>query len=181
HFSLYDVKSKNYHELNPKDLVLLNVIFSLLRTYWPGNDEIIDISCKNTNRISKLYLYGEKVENIEKDDFDCNGHIMNRENIEKCCLSFESFISKEMINNFKFVKELTLDFKNIADVDYELFSDFEDLQTLFLYSMYIKMSSLPSDWFVGLENLKKLILIVDSISSFEPGEFSKLLNLECLQ
>ncbi|CAF1122123.1 unnamed protein product, partial [Brachionus calyciflorus] len=63
------IKRKRLSELNSKNLVLLNVINGLMETYWPGKDEIVDISCKETNRISKLNLYGEKIEKFEKDDF----------------------------------------------------------------------------------------------------------------
>ncbi|CAF0774072.1 unnamed protein product [Brachionus calyciflorus] len=180
--SLNNLRSKSCHKLNPKDLVLLSVIDGLLRTYWPGKDEIIDISCKESNRISKLFLSAKKIKKFERDDFDSMRHIMHRENIEKCYLSFDSlkFISKKILNIFEFVNELTLRFNYFFDYDYELFSDFEDLDKLVLNFTDIDLFNLPSDLFVGLENLKELIIENSSISSLGSDTFSNLLNLESL-
>ncbi|CAF1032808.1 unnamed protein product, partial [Brachionus calyciflorus] len=178
-------KSKNYHELHPKDLVLLSVIDGLLRTNWPGKDGIIDISCKESNRISKLFLSAQNVKRFERDDFDCISHIILRENIEKCFLSFDSlkFITKKIINIFEFVNELTLQFDYLSEYDDELFSDFQDLDKLevkFTNSYRYGNLHFPDDLFNGLKNLKELVFKNNSIGSIESNSFSNLSNLEIL-
>ncbi|CAF0984265.1 unnamed protein product, partial [Brachionus calyciflorus] len=182
---LYFLKDLIFPFLHQKDLIILCVVDGLIRTNLLSKNEIIDISCKETNRIEELSLSVEKAKRFARDDFDCISHIMHKENIEKCTLSFDSlkFINKKIINIFKFVNDLRIEFSHFSKYDKELFSDFAYLEKLvvkFTNSYDDSNLNFPNNLLNGLYNLKELVLKENSIRSFESNCFSNLSSLEIL-
>ncbi|CAF0972370.1 unnamed protein product [Brachionus calyciflorus] len=173
-------KRKRLGELSSKDLVKSRVINSLLETNWPGNDEIIDISCRENNKISELNIEAYGVEEFFDEDFDCVSQIMYRENIEKCCLVFVALesINKQMLRNFECIKELNIQLDDWVDCEPELFSNFKKLEKL--YIQFTEIDELPDKLFKGLENLKLLLCQNRILESLGPDTFSDLSNLENL-
>ncbi|RNA37082.1 TKL kinase [Brachionus plicatilis] len=170
----------NCVELSSKELIMENLIYSLIESNLSENTDIIDLSCSEKNALKNFKLEFSQNSDFSIGDFDILEKMVVKRNIASCELRFhnQKCISQSVLSNFVQVKSLHIFLNRSNNYDPNLFENFNNLQHLTISDLNDMV--LRKNLFTGLKKLKSLKIESSMVKIIENCCFENLKNLERL-